>query len=108
MWVPMEYRLHRPVDMSASATRRFRDGMLSIASLSVVVAGMAAIDKTVRGALVDLVDGRLPIGITLPDLRIQHLTHTFTHTIGLPSDSQFPLLGFGIAALVLFILMFRT
>lgn len=102
----MEYRLHRRVDMGASATRRFRDGMLSVAGLSVVVAGMAAIDKTFRGALVELVDGRLPF--TVPDLRLQHVTRTFTDTIGLPGGSHVPLLGFGLAAVVLFVLMIRT
>jgi hypothetical protein len=80
--------------------------MISIASLSVVVAGMAAIDKGVRVALVELLDGRLPF--VVPNLRIQHVTHTLTDTIGLPSGSQFPLVGFGLAALVLFVLMFRT
>ena len=82
--------------------------MLGVAGISVVVAGMAAIDTTVRGALVDLFDGRLPIATTVPDLRIHHVTRVVTDAVGLPSGSQFPLLGFGLAAIVLFVLMFRT
>jgi hypothetical protein len=94
--------------MAASAIARVRHGMISVGGVGVLVGGMAAIDDTVRGALVDIFNGRLPIAVTVPDMRIQDVPRMLTTVIGLPSGSQLPLLSFGVVGLVLVIFMFRS
>ena len=93
---------------TATATRRLHDGMLSIGSLSVVVGAIAAIDESVRRHLVHLVDGSYSAAITMPDLRIHHITRLVTDTVGLPMGTESPLLVFVLVAAALFVLMFRS
>ncbi len=94
--------------MTASPGKQLRDGVLGVGSIGAVVAGMAAIDGTVRGSLVGILRGEFPIALTMPDVRLQHIARMLTDTMGLPSGNLVPLVGFALAGVALFVLMFRT
>ena len=81
--------------------------MISVASLGVVVGGVAVINENARHAIGEMLTGRSPIAVRLPDLRLMHLSR-FSDALGLPAGTETALAGFAFAALILFILMFRT
>jgi hypothetical protein len=95
-------------DMAAYASNRVRDGIVGAASIGTIVAGMAAIDKTFCESLVGITRGELPIALTLSDLHLQHITQLLTNAVGLSGFNFLPLMSFLLAALVLFVLMFRV
>jgi hypothetical protein len=92
---------------------RFSNGMLSAAGIGTVVAGMAAIDETVRASLVGLVEGRVPAQtlvrqLSVPVVHAQRLAQTFSDGLGLAGGNHFMLVSFAVAGVVLFVLMFKS
>jgi hypothetical protein len=81
--------------------------MLSLASLTVVIGGMAAINENARNAIGQMLAGKSPIAVRIPDLRVVHLSR-FSDVLGLPSGTETAIVGFVAAAFILFLLMFRT
>jgi hypothetical protein len=97
----------------AATSRRLRDGILSAGCIGTIVAGMAAIDETIRGSLVGLFQGGLPNAavldeLSIPMLRAQHVVQMFSNSVGLSGGNHAVLMGFGLGTIVLFVLMLRS
>jgi hypothetical protein len=92
---------------------RLREGILSAGCLGTIVAAMAAIDETIRGALVGLFQGGLPNAaflndLSIPMLRALRVVQTFSNSVGLSGGHDVVLMGFGLGTIVLFVLMLRS
>jgi hypothetical protein len=97
----------------AATGQRLRDGILSVGCIGTIVAGMAAIDETIRGSLVALFQGGLPNvavlnELSLPTLRAQKVVQMFSNSVGLSGGNHVVLMGFGFGTIVLFVLMLRS
>jgi hypothetical protein len=88
--------------MTSIINRRLLDWSIGFLGLSIVVAGMTAIDKTAREYLINTLHGDLP---TLPHwLSYQVLAKQVADV--LPIDNG-PFVAFGVFALVLVFAMFK-
>ena len=94
--------------MTALATRRLRDGVLSISSIGAVVAGIFAIDGTFGERLVGGSGGALLTSFTLHSQRLRHLPRLVQDTVGLQGGDLSSLAFFAVAGFVLFVFLLRS
>jgi hypothetical protein len=90
--------------MRRSGSRRLFDGMTSMASLGVVVAGMAVMDEMTRGYLVRIVEGDFRMSALMPNVRVHKIMEMVTDV----GQENAALVVFAGVAAGLFVLMFRT
>jgi hypothetical protein len=88
--------------MAILTARRFQDWFIASSGLGLVVAGMAALDETSRGYLVDAAHGEFP---AMPPWLQYHTIVKHVSDV-LPVDNP-SFVVFGVVALVLVFVMFR-
>ena len=89
--------------MAVSAKGRLQDWWLTTCGLSVVVAGVSALDETCRRFVLSALRGEFPT--VLPGVRVHAITRQVVDFLPAGDPS---LLMFGGAALVLVVVMFRS
>jgi hypothetical protein len=87
---------------TTSSTRRLQDWFLAFSGLGIVASGMAALDETARGYLVNAMRGDLP---TIPTAFQFHTIAGRVAAVFPVTDSSF--VAFGVVAFVLVVVMFR-
>jgi hypothetical protein len=89
--------------------RHLRGGLTTVASLTTVLVGLAAIDVRVRQSLVGLLNGRGPTGeIASAGASVDYVIHVVAQAIKDQSMERAPLVIFALAAIVLLLFMLRT
>ena len=86
-----------------SAHRRLQDWCISAFGLGVVITGVSLIDQTCRRFIFDALHGEIPGG--LPVGRIHDLTRSAAAYLPAGNTS---FVAFGVAAVVLVVVMFRS
>jgi len=94
-------------DMALPNRDRLIQGVLSVGSLSALVAAMAAIDETFRGQLMGILSGEPSNQLALAGVGLQRATKMIMDTVGDYRAVQTPLVFFVVAAVALFLLMLR-
>ena len=87
---------------------RLSSGILSVGSISALVAAMAAIDDTFRGVLAGILTAEPSNALVSASASAQHMTRAFTQTLALQTAGHGSLVVFALAAGALFLLMLRT
>ena len=92
-----------------SSTRRLKpiDFLLTTVAIAILVAGLALISPDVRGYLAKIVSGDAT-EVTLLAHRAQDLTRDVIKAVNEYRANNVPMVGFGVVAVVLAFLMFRT
>jgi hypothetical protein len=104
----MEYGLLvRLLDMAILNRHRITEGVLSVGSIGVLVAAMAAIDETFRGQLLGMLNGESSTQLALAGVGLQRATRMVMETVGDYRAVHSPLMFFVLAAGALFLLMLR-
>jgi hypothetical protein len=93
-------------DMSR-ARRLAADAMIGASSVCAVVAGMSIISEDIRSQIANAIAGK-PGELGALALRAQAFGNALANTAGDYRLTETPLIGFGIVAIVLLLLMFRT
>ena len=88
--------------MASTVSRRLQDWFISLFSLGFVVACLAVINDSVRKYLFDALNG--DFSTIVPGARVHAVTR---HVVDILPTGNPPLMMFGVAALVLTIIMFR-
>jgi hypothetical protein len=91
--------------MKSSARTRLQDRVTTFSGLAIIVAVVAAADETVRRFLGSVAHGSLPVGMTMPDVRVQPLLRSITDVVG---RDHMQMAAFVVAGCVLFVMMFRS
>ena len=74
----------------------------------VLVGGVAVLDDTVRGRLIGIVSGDLLTELSMAGMPLHRAVRTVTEMVGYQTTQNGTLTVFAVAALVLFVLTFRT
>lgn len=93
--------------MTVLSRHRFVEGLLSVGSLGVLVATVAANNETFRGKLAGLLNGESSNELAMAGGGLQRIVHTITETIGSNSAMHTPLVLFVLVAAALLVLMLR-
>jgi hypothetical protein len=103
----MEYRLLKTSDMAVLSRHRFAEGLLSISSIGVLLAAVAASNETFRIKLAGLLSGESSNELAIAGGGLQRIVHTVTETVGSNATMHTPLVLFVLVAAVLLVLMLR-
>jgi hypothetical protein len=87
--------------------RRAADAMVGASSLCAVIAGMSIISEDVRSQIANAIAGK-PNELGAMAFRAQAFGQELVRTAGDYRLTEAPVMGFGIVAIVLCVLMFRT
>ena len=87
---------------------RLGNGILSVGSLSALVAAMAATDDTFRGFLAGILTAEPSSARASASASVQHMTRVVTETLALQTAGHGSLVVFALAAGALILLMLRT
>ena len=103
----VEHRLLRPDDMAALINRRFTERIFSLGSIGALVTGMAMVDDTFRVRLAGAFAGGPSNALASAAVRSQRLVRVVMETASQQGTDHASLVLFGLAALVLLLLMLR-
>jgi hypothetical protein len=90
-----------------SSRNRLADGLLSAGSLSVLVAGMAALDKGFRVELLSVLNGGSSSTFAPTGFQLQRMVQLVVDTVRDFGATYTPLVLFGAVAAALLLLMLR-
>ena len=93
--------------MAILRRQQFTQGVLSVGSMGVLIAAMAAIDETFRGRLLGILNGESSNQLALAGVSLQRVAHAVMETVGDYRAAHSPLMFFVLAAVALFLLMLR-
>jgi len=89
-------------------TRRATEAVLNVGALSIVVAGMAAMNDDVRRHVVNVIAGDRGTELSIISGPADHATRAVFSTLHSYVGSDATLVAFGVAAVVLFTLMIKS
>ena len=94
--------------MAELGLNRLAERVMVMGSGGVLVGGVAVLDDTVRGRLIGIVSGDLLTELSMAGMPLHRAVRTVTEMVGYQTTQNGTLTVFAVAALVLFVLTFRT
>jgi len=100
--------LRQVIQMAELRLNRLAERVMVMGGGGVLVGGVAALDDTVRGRLVGVVTGDMLTELSMAGMRMHRGVRTVAEMVGYQTTEHGSLTLFAVAALVLFVLTFRT